>query len=166
MEVEKDFLQLESIVDNILSSEKQKEDVITNRKKETNEIPCSHSCTIKTTSASTTTTTNFTSLYCKDCGKQIFNDISNQKDWRTYDKNTLSNDRCNTIRSILKEEKGLLKDISSFNFDKKVVELANHLYLCLSHSPDQVKSKKKFIEAKKDCRLFLHVLWRLLNCFI
>ena len=33
MEVEKDFLQLESIVDNILSSEKQKEDVITNRKK-------------------------------------------------------------------------------------------------------------------------------------
>ena len=66
---------------------------------------------------------------CVDCGVEVSKIVSYEKDWRYYGsddtrKNSDPN-RCH-IRKI--EDKSIFKDVESFGFSEKIVNMANDMY--------------------------------------
>jgi len=83
------------------------------------EVECEHENVIE----------NIGTLMCTDCGTELSKVVSYLKDWRYYGsddtrKNSDPN-RCH-IRKI--EDKSIFKDVESFGFSEKIVNLANDIY--------------------------------------
>ena len=83
------------------------------------EVECEHENVIE----------NIGTLMCTDCGTELSKVVSYLRDWRYYGsddtrKNSDPN-RCH-IRKI--EDKSIFKDVESFGFSEKIVNLANDIY--------------------------------------
>jgi transcription initiation factor TFIIIB Brf1 subunit/transcription initiation factor TFIIB len=76
-------------------------------------------------------------ILCSDCGEELKQKISLEKEWRYYsgadNRHSSDPNRCQ-IRKI--DDKNIFKDVDSFNFSESIINKANDIYL-------QVTKKKK-----------------------